>query len=890
MPAPHRGSHGDGWDGRSDRARITAVLGPTNTGKTYLAIERMLGYRSGMIGFPLRLLARENYDRVVKLKGARQAALVTGEEKIVPPSARYFFCTVESMPVDRPVAFLAVDEIQLCADAERGHVFTDRLLNARGEDETMFLGAETIKPVLRRLVPEADFITRPRFSSLSYSGQRKITRLPPRSAVVAFSAARVYELAELLRRQRGGTAVVLGALSPRTRNAQVEMFESGEVDYLVATDAIGMGLNLNLDHVAFSQLAKFDGRGPRHLTASEAGQIAGRAGRHMNDGTFGTTGDLGAMDEELVGRVEEHRFEALKALSWRNSDLDLRSPEALRRSLERRPPVPELVLAREAEDAQALAALSRDPDVRPLAESRDAVALLWEVCRVPDFEKILTDQHARLLSRIYRFLMAPDGRLPDDWVARQIGRVERTAGDIDALMARIQQVRTWTYITHRGDWLSDAAHWQERTRAIEDRLSDALHDRLTQRFVDRRTAVLVRRLKGGDKLIGAVRRNGEVVVEGEFVGRLEGFRFTPDVEVHQDDHRALMAAARRALAGEIPGRVRELEAEEDRAFSLDSEGRIVWREQPIARLAAGASPLQPRVVVRTSEFLDGRQRERLRKRLALWLERHLRGRLHPLFRLAEADLGARAASGPEAAGALRGLVFQLVEAMGVLPRRALAAQLSRLGKPERRLLSELGVRIGAGSLYLPELMRPRGGRLRVLLWATAEERQVPLLPVGPLLIERGSAEGEALLPEAFWQAAGYRLLRRKALGVAMRADALERLGRQARTLAAEGPFAATPELLALAGDDAEALALLLGALGYRRQGEGDEVRFAPKREPTARRRKTAKAKRGGEKKTATPAAEGEAAARKSRKKRARGSRRDNPDSPFASLRGLKLRR
>ena len=880
MPAPHRGPAGRSSEapyGGSGRGRVTAVLGPTNTGKTFLAIERMLGYRSGMVGFPLRLLARENYDRVVRLKGARQAALVTGEEKIVPPGARYFFCTVESMPIDRPVAFLAVDEIQLCADPERGHVFTDRLLHARGEDETMFLGAETIRPVLRRLVPEADYITRPRFSSLGYAGPKKITRLPPRSAAVAFSAARVYELAELLRRQRGGTAVVLGALSPRTRNAQVAMFESGEVDYLVATDAIGMGLNLSLDHVAFSQLAKFDGRAPRRLGPSEVAQIAGRAGRHMSDGTFGTTAELGPMDEELVARVEEHRFEPLKALSWRNSELDFRTPEALRRSLERPPPVPQLVLAREAEDSQALAALTRDPELRALADHRDAVALLWEVCQVPDFEKVLTDQHARLLARIYGFLMAPARRLPEDWVAGQIGRIECTAGDIDALMARIQQVRTWTYITHRGDWLADAPHWQERTRAIEDRLSDALHDRLTQRFVDRRTATLVRRLKGGERLIGAVRRNGEVVVEGEFVGRLEGFRFSPDVGVHEDDHRALMAAARRALAGEIPGRIRELEAEEDQAFTLDGEGRILWREQAIAKLAAGADALQPRVVVRPSEFLDGRQRERLRKRLALWLARHLRGRLHPLFRLAEADLGGGDSGGgarsTEAAGALRGILFQLVESLGLLPRRPLARQLARLGKPERRLLSDLGVRIGAASLFLPDLMRPRSSRLRALLWAVAQDAPVPLLPGGPLVIERAAEATPSMtsgpLPEGFWRAAGYRLLRHKTLGVAIRADGLERLGREARRLGAEGAFAATPALLAMAGGDEEALALLLGDLGYRRRHEGGETRFLPK--STGRRDKPA-----------APAA-------KARQARKRGARGADPDSPFAPLRRLKLR-
>ena len=832
-----------------DRARITAVLGPTNTGKTYLAIERMLGYRSGMVGFPLRLLARENYDKVVRLKGPGQVALVTGEEKIVPPGARYFLCTVESMPVDRRVDFLAIDEVQLCADAERGHVFTDRLLHARGEAETMLLGAETIRPVLRSLVPGADVISRPRFSRLSYAGPRKVTRLPPRSAAIAFSAARVYELAELLRRQRGGTAVVLGALSPRTRNAQVALFESGEVDYLVATDAIGMGLNLSLDHVAFSRLSKFDGRRPRRLSPAEVAQIAGRAGRHMSDGTFGTTAELGPMEEELVARVEEHRFEALRAVYWRNAELDFATPERLLRSLERRPPAPELLPVREAEDAQALAALSRDEELRALASHREAVALLWEICQVPDFEKILSDRHAALLAQLYRHLMGPRGRLPEDWVAGQIGRVDRTDGDIDSLMARIQQVRTWTYITHRGDWLDDAGHWQERARATEDRLSDALHERLTQRFVDRRTATLVRRLRDGEPLLAAVRRNGEVIVEGEPVGRLEGFRFQPDDEASPEERRALMAAARKALADEIPARVRALEAEGDDGFALEPDGRLSWRAMPVAKIAAGPTALQPRVEILASEFLDGRQRERLRKRLALWLERHLRRKLWPLFRLAEAEFK----------GGARGLAFRLVETLGTLPRRPLARQIAALSKAERKAFSELGVRLGAASLFLPALLRQRSVQLRALLWAVQRDQAPPMPPRGPLIIERGGEGGEPGA-EAFWLANGYRQLRRNGTAVAIRADSFERLAREARRLAASGPFTADPALLTLAGGDESVLTLLMAELGYRAE-QGDQGQIFTARHGS---RPADKPKR------------------KARRKAGREA-----DSPFAMLRKLK---
>ncbi|MGH7115888.1 MAG: helicase-related protein, partial [Stellaceae bacterium] len=501
----------------SPAPRLVAVLGPTNTGKTHLAIERMLGHKSGMIGFPLRLLARENYDRIVKLKGARAVALITGEEKILPANPSYFVCTVESMPLDRPVDFLAVDEIQLCADPERGHVFTARLLHARGLAETMLLGADTIKPLMRRLVPEFEHISRPRFSTLSYTGHKKVTRLPPRSAVVAFAVADVFSLAELIRRQRGGTAVVLGALSPRARNAQVGMFQAGEVDYLVATDAIGMGLNMDLDHVAFARTAKFDGRGPRRLTAAEIAQIAGRAGRHMSDGTFGATAEQGPLDPEIVEAVETHRFDPLTRLNWRNTRLRFGSIDALLKSLDERPSAPGLVQAREADDQRALQALARNREVAALATHRGAVRLLWEVCQIPDFRKVMSDTHTRLLAHIFGHLAGPEERLPTDWIAAQMAHLDCAEGDIDTLMARIAHIRTWTYITHRADWVDGATAWQERARRIEDQLSDALHDRITQRFVDRRSAFLVRRLASDDTLSASVSASGEVRVEGAYV-------------------------------------------------------------------------------------------------------------------------------------------------------------------------------------------------------------------------------------------------------------------------------------------------------------------------------------------------------------------------------------
>ncbi|MGE0119506.1 MAG: helicase-related protein [Dongiaceae bacterium] len=829
--------------------RLTAVLGPTNTGKTYLAVERMLGHRSGMIGFPLRLLARENYDRIVKLKGAGAVALVTGEERIIPPHPAYFVCTVESMPVDRRVGFLAVDEIQLAADPERGHVFTHRLLHARGEDETMLLGADTIRPLLRKLVPEAEIIARPRFSTLSHAGATKLTRLPRRSAVVAFSAADVYEIAELMRRQRGGCAVVMGALSPRTRNAQVGMYQAGEVDYLVATDAIGMGLNMDVDHVAFAKLVKFDGRAPRRLAAPEIAQIAGRAGRHMNDGSFGTTAEAPPLEPELVEAVEAHRFDPLSALFWRNPELEFRSLEGLLRSLDRPPPAAGLLRARDADDHAALAALARDPEIAALARAPAALRLLWEVCQIPDFRKTLSDAHTRLLGRVYRHLIGPAGLLPTDWVADQIARVDRTEGDIDMLVQRIAHIRTWTYIAHRGDWLPDSRRWQERTRAIEDRLSDALHQSLTQRFVDRRHAVLTRRLTSGDELMSAVTAAGDVLVEGHAVGRMDGFRFLPEAAAGAEATRSLMTSARRALAREMPARLRRLELAADDAFRLDDDGVLLWEGAPVGRLVRGDHPLSPRIEVLAGELEDAPSRERVRRRLAQWLERSLRRRLRPLWRAREADL---------AGGAARGLVFQLVAALGVLPRAAVGAQLAALTAGDRRALAGLGVHIGRESIWLPGHGKPGVAALKRLLWAVHADQPLP-----PRRRERPlSGRPEPGLPESYHLTLGYRLV----AGLAVRVDALERLSQAASTLARQGPFVATEALAGTIGCTTADLPAVLQAIGFRRHGAGGDAAFTAGRRPG---------------RTGRAAAAGDAAP----------SRRRPPasgESPFARLADLRL--
>ena len=776
-------------------SRISALLGPTNTGKTYLAIERMLDHASGMIGFPLRLLARENYDRVVALKGARQVALVTGEEKIIPPTARYFLCTAESMPLDRLVEFLAVDEIQMCADQERGHVFTERLLRARGIAETMLLGADTIRPILRRLIPEAEIVSRPRFSRLGYAGPKKITRLPPRTAVVAFSANDVYAIAETLRRQRGGAAVVLGALSPRTRNAQVAMYQAGEVDYLVATDAIGMGLNMDIDHVAFSARTKFDGRRMRKLRPEEIAQIAGRAGRYMRDGTFGTLQDLGPLEPDVVEAVENHRFSPLTALSWRNADLDFGSVQRLIASLEATPGAPELFRAREADDYLALVALSRDTQITDMARAPAAVRTLWDVCQIPDFRKTMAEAHTRLLARIFRFLMG-EGRIPGPWVADQLARLERTDGDIDTLMARIAHVRTWTFVSHRADWLDDAGHWQERARAIEDRLSDALHQRLTQRFVDRRAAAIAR-ARDKDSFSTSVAEAGAVTVEGEFVGRLDGFIFAPDRSDSGESHRMLVAAASRALTTEIAARLARLLADPDEAFTLDGSGLIVWRGAPVARLVPGDAALNPRVAPLTSDLVAPDQREKLRARIAEWLGRKIAAELEPLFRLRDAPLG----------GPARGLAYQLAEGLGSLPRRAVQSLVAGLSAEDRAALAKLDVRIGMESVYIPALLKSAPVRVRGLLWSV--HRNNPNVP--PLAEGRVSLPVEPGAPSAYYEACGFRVI----AGRAIRVDMLDRFAVRLARLARVGDFAATPELLSLLGVSAANAIPVIVALGYR---------------------------------------------------------------------------
>lgn len=797
---------------------VTAVLGPTNTGKTHLAIERMVAHDTGVIGLPLRLLAREVYSRVCEKVGASKVALVTGEEKIQPPGARYSVCTVEAMPRETDAAFVAIDEVQLAGDLERGHIFTDRILHLRGRQETLLLGAATMHGILQKLLKGVSVVTRPRLSHLAYAGSKKLTRLPRRTAIVAFSADEVYAIAELIRRQQGGAAVVLGALSPRTRNAQVEIFQSGDVDYLVATDAIGMGLNLDLDHVAFAQNRKFDGYQYRNLTAAELGQIAGRAGRHLRDGTFGVTGQVDPLDEELVKKIESHDFDPVKVLQWRTAHFDFASLDALKRSIETNAPVEGLTRALPAVDAQALEHLSRDEEIRALASSPARVALLWEACALPDYRRIAPAQHADLIASIYMDL-ARHGHVDENYMAEQVRRADTTEGDIDTLSHRIAQIRTWTFVSNRPGWLADQAHWQEKTREIEDRLSDALHERLTKRFVDRRTSVLMRRLRENTMPEAEISPTGTVLVEGHHVGELQGFRFTADQSAGGEDAKAVRTAAQKALAAEFEARAERFGACANGDLALGSDGVLRWIGAPIGTLVSGDEPLRPRLVLLADEQLTGPARDKVAARAERFVNFQIESLLKPLVDLKNAE---------QISGIGRGIAFRLVEQFGLINRRDIAEEMKSLDQEGRAALRRLGVRFGAYHVFVPALIKPAPAGLVTLLWALGNDgKDKPGFGdvVHALASGRTSVVIDQAFDKSFYRLAGYRNLGRRAV----RVDILERLADLIRPATNWKPglgqrpdgafdgqaFMVTPPMMSILGATADDMEEILKGLGYR---------------------------------------------------------------------------
>ncbi|MFQ6777425.1 helicase-related protein [Cereibacter sphaeroides] len=791
-------------------ARVTAVLGPTNTGKTHYAIERMLGHRTGVIGLPLRLLAREVYDRIVAQRGPSVVALVTGEERIVPERTQYWVCTVEAMPMEIGADFVAVDEIQLCGDPERGHVFTDRLLRARGLVETMFLGSDVMRGAIAALVPHVTFLRRERFSTLTYAGSKKISRMPPRSAIVGFSVDNVYAIAELIRRQKGGCAVVMGALSPRTRNAQVALYQNGDVDYLVATDAIGMGLNLDIRHVAFSSTVKFDGRRMRPLFPHELGQIAGRAGRHTEAGTFGVTGEASPLDEGVVDAIENHRFAPIQRLHWRNDRLEFGTVERLIASLEEPTSNEWLSRARESDDLHALKALSEEPEVRARLRSPHEVRLLWDVCRIPDFRSISTTEHVTLLARIFGFLC--EGKVPNDWLAGAIARIDRPSGDIDTLSKRLAYIRTWTYVAQRRGWVQDESHWREETRAVEDRLSDALHGALTQRFVDRRTSVLMRRLKQKESLVAEVNDKGEVTVEGEFVGRLEGFRFRQDASNSPDEARTLRQAAVQALRPEFHLRADRFYNSPDTEMDFTEQGGLMWGEQAVGKLIAGPEPMRPQVEAFVDEDAGPEVAEKVRRRLQHFIDRKVAAQFEPLLAMSRDET---------LTGLARGFAFRLVESLGLIPREQVAEEVKSLDQEARSALRKHGVRFGQFTIFLPLLLKPAPTRLRLVLWSLANGLQeFPESPPPGLVTIPHIAD----VPKMHYTLAGYHPAGQRAI----RIDMLERLADLLRAKDSRAGFEATPDMLSITGMTLEQFAGLMQGLGYRAEpGERPKVKAAP---------------------------------------------------------------
>ncbi len=797
---------------------VSAVLGPTNTGKTHFAIERMVAHGSGIIGLPLRLLAREVYTRVVERVGVQNVALVTGEEKISPPNARFSVCTVEAMPRETKVAFVAIDEIQLAGDLERGHIFTDRLLHLRGREETLLLGSATMKSILIQLLPGITIVERPRLSQLFYAGQKKITRLPQRTAIVAFSADEVYAIAELIRRQRGGAAVVLGALSPRTRNAQVGLYQEGDVEYLVATDAIGMGLNLDVDHAAFAQDRKFDGYQFRNLNPGELGQIAGRAGRHVKDGTFGVTGRVDPFDEELVERLETHQFDPVKVLQWRTEKFDFSSIAGLQRSLDAAPRVEGLTRALPATDQQALEYLSRYPEISDITDRPERVEKLWEACALPDYRRITPAQHADLIQSLY-FDLVRRGTVNEDFLAEQVRRADRTDGEIDTLSARIAQIRTWTYVSNRPGWLADPTHWQEKTREIEDRLSDALHERLTKRFVDRRTSVLMKRLRENAMLEAEISVNGDVFVEGHAMGQLSGFRFTPISGMEGPDAKAVQAAAYKALALEFEARAARLHASGNNDLAIGSDGLVRWLGDPVARLVGADHILHPRVILLADEQLTGIARDHVAARVERFVNHHISTVLKPLDDLSRAE---------DLQGLAKGLAFQLVENLGVLFRRDVADDVKSLDQDGRASMRRYGVRFGAYHIFMPALLKPAPAELITLLWALKHDGLdkpgygdlIPVLAAG-----RTSVVTEPSFERMFYKLAGFRFLGKRAV----RIDILERLADLIRPLLQWKPgtparpdgaydgrrFTTTTAMLSILGATPDDMEEILKGLGYR---------------------------------------------------------------------------
>ena len=687
--------------------RITAVLGPTNTGKTHLAVETMLEYKSGIIGFPLRLLAREIFDKCVKKIGSEKVALITGEEKIIPKLPNYYISTVESMPQDMIVDFVAVDEIQMCTDHERGHIFTDRLLNARGEKLTMFLGSHTMKPIIKSLIENIEFVSRERYSKLTYSGYKKISRLNPKTALIAFSIDEVYAIAELVRRQKGGAAIIMGSLSPKTRNSQVELYQSGDANFLVATDAIGMGINMDINNVSFSSLNKFDGKKNRKLNLSEISQIAGRAGRHINDGTFGITGECKHLSPDEIEKLEKHELNKVNILYWRNSDLNLDSLDNLVSSLEKNTNNDLLKKINDCEDEKVLKFLIKnDKDLKNKC-SKDLVKIFWECCQIPDFSKKNYGNHVEVVKKVFDFLSSNFGKVTNDYMKKQLEHLDRYDGNIDTLANRISNVRTWSYVANKKNWASNSDYWIERTKYIEDKLSDKLHEELTKSFIDKRISILSRSLKQDIVLATEIKNENEVIIDGQYIGSLKGMRLELDLKSSslKTDIKSLKKAARQAIAPELMRRTTRIIRSE--VLRVDDDNKIYWMDNPIAYLSKGKDYLNPKLNLLVDEAIDQESKEKLQTNLNKKLYSLINSELSDLVNLSKSKFKNNY---------VRALSYQLFESNGVLKRELVHQMIKNISKEDRLNLRKIGVTIGRYHIFLPKMLKPSAVDLRVKLW------------------------------------------------------------------------------------------------------------------------------------------------------------------------------
>ena len=699
--------------------KITAVLGPTNTGKTHLAIETMLSFETGMIGFPLRLLAREVYDKILKKVGTNKVALITGEEKIIPPDAKYFLCTVESMPIDKQLDFVGIDEIQMCADHERGHIFTDRLLNLRGIKLTMFMGSSTIKNIIAKLEDDIEFVNRNRFSKLTYSGHKKISRIDRKTAIIAFSAEEVYAIAELIRRQKGGAAIVMGSLSPKTRNSQVELYQSGDVDFLVATDAIGMGINMDLNHVYFSNIKKFDGRKLRRLSLSEIGQIAGRAGRYLNDGSFGITGQCKDINSEEVNLIENHKFEEIQSLFWRNSNLNFNNSTSLIKSLDERPFHKWLRKIHECEDEKALKFFLREKNFQNLELNSEKLRLLWECCQIPDFVKKTYGNHYEVIANVYKYLNGKKGRITDEYMRLQLMKLDKLDGNVDSLSNRIANVRTWSYVSNKNNWVENQNYWIEKTKLLEDKLSDRLHEELTKTFIDKRASILARGLKQDMEFNTKILEDNKVMINDQFIGKINGLKLELDLKkgTLDSDIKSLKKAARQSIGPEFERRVQMII--ETGLIELRDDFKIYWNNSSIGKLVPGKDYLNPNFELFVDEILEQTQKQKLISFLEKWIKNKINVILKSLIDLK--DLKDKNSS-------IKALAYQLYENNGVLKRENVTEYVKHLEQNDRKILRDLGVKFGRYHIFLFKLIKPEAVSLRTLLWKNYHQKYFKLSP------------------------------------------------------------------------------------------------------------------------------------------------------------------